>query len=225
MSDNPFAASGEDPRYAPPVSASVVPQPAPGALQVIAILCLILGLLGLFNSCAGGGGLALISVIKGFLDQAPVTAENEFQKINLDAAMSPAVLIPSIVLLIFNFVVSPILVIGSIGVLQKKESGRKLLRLGLMLAIVYNILKAVLSIVAQLMTLNAAAAGIDAYEGPVEKEKLEGVLEMTKILGLGGAIVAAIFAVALIGFYFWSRGYLNRQDVIKYFASFAKSTV
>lgn len=224
MTDNPFAASGDDPRYAPPVSASVVPQHAPGALQVIAILCLILGLLGLLNCCAGGGGLAFMPVIKGFLDQAPATADNEFQKINLDAATSTAVLIPSIALLVFNLVVAPMLVIGSIGVLRKKESGRSMLRLGLLMAIVYNLLKAVLSVVAQLLNFNAVSARIDAYEGPVEKEKIEAVFEMTKIFGLGGAIVAAIFALALIGFYFWSRGYLNREEVIKYFASFEKST-
>lgn len=224
MSENPFAGSSEENRYAPPVTANVVTQPAPGALQVIAILCLILGLLGLFNSCAGGAGLVFMSSIKGFFENAPATAENEFQKINMTAATSTAVLIPSIILVIFNFIVAPILFVGSINVLRKKEAGRRLLRTGLLLAIVYSILKAILTIVTQLMTFNAMAAGIEAYEGPIQKEKMETVYQMTKVFGIGGAIVTAVFGLVLIGFYFWARGYLNRESVVKYFESFEKAS-
>ena len=222
MSENPFASPTESTEFGQPVKPAVVSKHPPGALQIIAILCLILGILGLLTSCATGIGLAFQGFAMEIFENSPASAQNEVQKLNLKAAMSPVPLIGNGILAALNLGIASMLIIGGIGVLQKKESGRNMLRFGTLLAIVYNVLKMILAVVGQLIVNSNLGAAIDAYEGPVDKEEMQTLFEMTKLLGIGGAVFAAVICLALIGFYFWARGYLNREEVVNYIASFAK---
>ena len=219
MSENPFAQAAGNAETPPPV-ATAGPKPPPGALQVISILCLILGVLGLISSCGGGLVFGFQSFFFQMIENAPLNNQNEFQKLNFKAATNSAVMIPNVLLLLFNFVVAPMLLLGGINTLRKKEAGRRMLRRGLLLGMIYNALKAVLGVVGQLIVMNSLAQAIDNYDGPGDQDEISMMFEMTQVFGIGGAVFAGLISLALLGFYFWARNYLNKPDVIDYFDAF-----
>lgn len=218
MSDNPFA-SPADPSNVVPNNPQLsnIPTPAPGALTVICILCLILGLLGFVGSCFGVVMLAFQSMIMdSLLGNVPSSPDMEFQKMNL--AAQDGFRIPNMILMGINLIVGSILFIGSIGCLQRKESFRNILRTGLLAAIVYSVLKMILAVVAGLSTPGAMRAELEKLPKDADFATIEGLVTMTAMFTWIGIAFAVVLGLALAGFYVWSRSYLNRPEIVKHFS-------
>jgi hypothetical protein len=217
MSDNPFANSPQQKEGMPaPGQQFVPPQQPPGALTAISVISLILGILGLLGACGAGFGVAMQGFAGSMLDSLPPGPDVEFQKLNIEAASGT--LIPSAILGVLGLIVGAILTIGSIGCLRRKESGRTLLRTGFIIAIIYCFLKIAISTFAQMQAMGKLNELVAAYEGE-GKEQLETMIGMAQGFSYGGMIFAALVSLVFAVFYFWARGYLNKEQVISYFAS------
>ena len=219
MSDNPFSTpQGSGIQGSPMNPAGTVPPSVPGALTVILIFCLILGIMGLLGTCATGVYLAFQSSLEKMIVEGPGAIEQkEFQRLNL--AVSKKAMMPGLVLSFVNLIVAAMLIIGSVGALRGKESGRGLLRIALLAAIFYGILKIIAAVYSYFVTISGLEDAVANYQGEADPAALETMLQFGKIGGIIGLVMGIIIPLAILGFYVWARGYLNKDQVVKYFAS------
>ena len=208
MSDNPFDA--------PQSQAIPKVQQSPGALTVICVFCLILGIMGVLGSCMNGVALAAQGTLAKMIEDMPGDpSQKELQKIQMQAAGDTA--IPNLVLAGINVIVGSLLVFGSIGGLRRKESGRGMLRIALLAAIIYSVLKIIVMIYTTITTTAALQSGL--AENPALGGEAKAIADMTAYFSYGGLAFGVVISLAIMGFYIWSRGYLNKENVVQYFAS------
>ena len=215
MSNNPFDT--------PPVEANVgspgnATQALPGPAMAISIICLILGILGLFGTCFQGLALAFQSALIEFTEsvQQP-PAQREFNRMNL--AANESMQIPGVILMVINLFVAVLLLTGSIGCLKRKSGGRSMLRLGLLAAIFYCLLRLILLIVSYFVATGSVAKQFSEYQGDVPIEDLQLMVNAGSIGAIVGCIFGCIFTLALAIFYFWARGYMGKSELDSHFTS------
>ena len=223
MSDNPFKSQSDEPSpFATPVSpvspGAASPQSAPGALTPILVFCLILGIFGLIGTCLGGAGLAMMSASEQLFENVPMPEEQkEFNKLNIAAQKGS--LVPNIVLLVINLCIAPMLIIGTIGCFKRKEASRVFLRLALLAAIIYSVLKIVGTIYAYFNANAALTASIEKLKDSPMYDGLKSQQDASQLITVGSIVFSIVLAVAILGFYLWARSYLNRDNVVKHFAA------
>lgn len=221
MSDNPFKSQPDEPVHvAVPATTGPAPPPsAPGALTPILVFCLIFGIFGLIGTCMGGVGLASMSVVEGFLDSVPNVPEEqkEFNKINM--AAQRGAMVPGIVLMLINLVLATTLIMGSIGCFKRKEASRAFLRTALLAAVVYSVLKIVVTIYSAISANSAINTAIENLKDDPMYQDILTQHTSTQIFTTIGMVVSMVIAVAMLGFYLWSRSYLNKTSVIEHFAA------
>ena len=218
MSDNPFRTPDSSSQMAPPAT-SAYKKPAPGALMPICIICLLLGLMGFGGSCIQGAFLPFLGSMQEQMENIPAPAEQKAVQ-QLQSNAQKAFLVPSIILVLVNFVVAGMLIIGSIGGMQRKMGGRKILSLGLLAAIFYSLLKIGITVYWYFVTSSALAKDPVGFE--VDAEKFQNFLMMTKMITAVTIVVGLVMALALMGFYIWARIYINKPHVVEYFATSEK---
>ncbi len=217
MSDNPFRTPEPSTQAVPATYA--YNKPAPGALTPICIICLILGLLGFGGSCVQGIFLPFQGIMQEQMDNIPAPAEQKAIQ-ELQANAQKTLLVPTIILLLVNLVVAGMLIIGSIGGLQRKMGGHKILSLGLLAAIFYSLLKIGITAFWYFATSSALAKDPVGFEG--DAEKFQNYLMLTKMITAVSICVGIVMALALMGFYIWARTYVNKPHVVEYFATSEK---
>lgn len=214
MTDNPFASpqpvSGD---YSLPSK-----QKAPGALMAILIICLVLGILGLMGSCFGGVALAFQTQINELQANNPDPIAKKMQAELKEVQQQQ--FIPNLIMIGLNFIVAPLLITGAIGGLNRKTWGYKFLNVGLILAVFYVVVRAVLTIIIQLATM-----------GPVTKVMQEGIQKQGGANAAQGAefagnlmqvgiyaviAVSVLWALLQLGFYIWSWTYLRKDQTRSY---------
>lgn len=219
MSNNPF----ESPQNNPVEAASLAPpgkssNALPGPALAISIICLILGVLGLFGTCSQGAALGFQSSLMEFANSMPQpAAQKEFNRMNMAAQQS--MIVPAIVLLVINLFVAGLLVAGGIGCLKRKSSGRSTLRLGLLAAVFYSLLKLALTIGSYFVTMGSIRKAVDEYQGEVPVQELERMVEAGNIGAVVGCVIAGLFILALAIFYLWARSYMGKDKLDPYFTS------
>jgi hypothetical protein len=215
MSENPFA-TPEIVSGSPKVS-----QKAPGGLTALLIICLVLGILGLLMSCLSGAALAFQGPLQEMQQGMGDPAQQAMQK-EIQSTQEPYI-IPSLIMVGLNFIVAPLLTIGAIGGLNRKPWGHKLLGIGLVLAIFYVVVKSVLTIIMQVMTMGPIAkitekamAEQGAAGGP-QAQTAEMMGGLVQAIGIGAIIYVAVSGLILLGFYVWGWMYLRKEAVMNYF--------
>ena len=227
MSDNPFkepppqhSAGGQ---YAAPTSdvPQSFPPVAPGALTPILVFCLLLGILGLVGNCFGGGMLLAMPMLAELTDSAPLPEEQKvFNRLVFGAQKS--VVLPQLILIGINFIVATMLIIGSIGCLKRKESSRSFLRLGLIGAIFYSILKLMSTAWVFYVSDGALREGVEGFAGDPIYEDLKTQLATQAISTIVTIVVMVLFAIAFLIFYTWARNYLGKKVVEDHFAAISE---
>lgn len=219
MTDNPFqspAASDGLPPYPVQPGAS---QTIPGGITPIAVICIVLGVFGLLGSCMGSVSYGFMGAIESVMDEAAGNAGNspemELQRLNFAATRK--VMIPNLIVMGINFIVGTLLIVGSIGVLQRKDGGRNLLRTGMLAAVFYSVLKVIVSIYTQITTMGAMKEGFQKMADG-DNEAMEMGLQFAQIGGIVGMVFSGLIGIGMVGFYLWSRGYLNKDHVVAYFS-------
>ena len=100
------------------------------------------------------------------------------------------------------------LAIGSIGVLGTKEWGRNLLRNSLLVAILFVIVRGIGTMWIQYQAISSISKMIPSGgEGAVA---MQTVMQVSIIFGI---VIGVIWMAVLIGFYVWSRIYLNKPPI------------
>ena len=218
MSNNPFE-SPQNPMSAKP---AVQPQsgPAksamPGAMMTIAIICIILAIFGLIGSCIGGLALAAQGAIEEFVDGIPQPPDQkEFNRMNMGA--QGVMMVPGFIMIIINLFVATLLLVGSIGCLQRKAGGRNILNLALLAAIFYSVLKIGVQIYNYFAVSGALNAAVADYTGEVPVATLERMVQANNIGLIVGAVLGVVFALAMMVFYIWAKFYVSKEQTIRFF--------
>jgi hypothetical protein len=124
------------------------------------------------------------------------------------------------IMLGLNFIVAPLLVIGAIGGLNRKPWAHNLLSIGLLAAIFYVIIKIVLTIIMQVMTMGPIAKAMEkamAEQGGNGGQAAGMVGSAMQIGIIVGIIFVAVWGLILLGFYVWGWLYLRKEAVMNYF--------
>ena len=208
MSDNPFASPDPNTQGSKPIAV----KKAPGGLTAILIICLVLGILGLLGSCFAGAMLAIQPQLNqmqqaGGPQQAVQKNMEEIQKQQL---------IPNIIINGLNFVVAPLLILGSIGGLNRKSWAAKVLNIGLILAVFFTVFKTVMTVIMQLAAMEPMQEMMQQQmENNAQNvaEFASGIMQVSIYIGIGFAV---IWAIVLLGFYIWAWTYLRKDNVRQY---------
>ena len=107
----------------------------PGVIIAVCIISLLLGLGGLVSSVFGMGSAMLLSAIANGQNLADPQAAQT-------ADFFSAMIVPKLVIGGLNLLVAPLLIVASIGALCSKRFGLPLLRIALILAAIFIVIKA-----------------------------------------------------------------------------------
>ena len=218
MSNNPFESPYQEPIQADAVSHGNATQALPGPAMAISIICLILGIVGLFSTCSQGLVLSFQSALIEFSESVPQQpGQKEFNHMNLAANQSMQ--IPGIVLMVVNLFVAGLLIAGSIGCLKRKSSGRSLLRLGLLAAIFFLLLRLVFLVISYFVVKGSMAKQISEYQGEVPIENIQPFVNAGSVGTIVGCIFGCVFTLGLAVFYFWARSYMGKPRLDSHFTS------
>lgn len=181
---------------------------APTGLMVLAIFCIILGVLGLMQSTCGSVFFIFQEQINQLQAQGP---DAEMQK-EL-AALQAGYQIPNIILTVLNFVVGALLMIGGIGCLRRSAKARGLMRNALLFASIFVLVRAAFGMFMQFSMFGPMQA---IFDNQMTGPQAEVAANAAGIAFIVTAVIAAIWALVLIAFYMWGWFYLNKKTVKDY---------
>lgn len=199
MSQNPYQSNPTLPQ------ATSVPQQKPGGLTAIAVICLILGSLGALIALFGIVMLFFQGSMNQFQAAQPGGPPPEF--LAEMEALQASQFIPTLIVNGCNVIIGSLLAIGSIGVLGTKEWGRNLLRNALLAAIFFVVVRGIYGMWVQYSSMSVISKMVPAGG---DKATMEAIMQGTIIFGI---VIGVIWMVVLIGFYIWSRIYLNKPPI------------
>lgn len=199
MSQNPYQSNPTLPQ------ATSVPQQKPGGLTAIAVICLILGSLGALMALFGIVMLFFQGSMNQFQAAQPGGPPPEF--LAEMEALQASQFIPTLIVNGCNVIIGSLLAIGSIGVLGTKEWGRNLLRNALLAAIFFVVVRGIYGMWVQYSSMSVISKMVPAGG---DKATMEAIMQGTIIFGI---VIGVIWMVVLIGFYIWSRIYLNKPPI------------
>jgi hypothetical protein len=197
----------------------------PGLLTTLCVLAIVLGALGILNSLLGVAGAIGGKMLQSALQPKVGTgvpddmqkAQEEFQA-NVNAVQEKYwwATIPA---LGFRFVAALLLLIGGVKSLSLNESGRKILLVACAVAVVFEILHAILQSVINLDMMTAVNSYVEKMadampDGP------DGSAQMNNVMGtivrgsiIGGLILAYFIALVKIALYVFGLIYLQRDRI------------
>lgn len=199
MSQNPYQSNPTLPQ------ATSVPQQKPGGLTAIAVICLILGSLGALIALFGIVMLFFQGSMNQFQAAQPGGPPPEF--LAEMEALQASQFIPTLIVNGCNVIIGSLLAIGSIGVLGTKEWGRNLLRNALLAAIFFVVVRGIYGMWVQYSSMSVISKMVPAGG---DKATMEAIMQGTIIFGI---VIGVIWMVVMIGFYIWSRIYLNKPPI------------
>ena len=199
MSQNPYQSNPTLPQ------ATSVPQQKPGGLTAIAVICLILGSLGALMALFGIVMLFFQGSMNQFQAAQPGGPPPEF--LAEMEALQASQFIPTLIVNGCNVIIGSLLAIGSIGVLGTKEWGRNLLRNALLAAIFFVVVRGIYGMWVQYSSMSVISKMVPAGG---DKATMEAIMQGTIIFGI---VIGVIWMVVMIGFYIWSRIYLNKPPI------------
>ena len=210
MSQNPY----ESVPSLPNPSGVSNAQQKPTGLIAVPVICLILGLLGTLITLAGLVMLAFQS-INGSPPIMPTAGDPAIAEYQAKLAeFQQHQFVPNLVANVCGLIVGLLLVVGAIGVFGLKEWGRNLLRNALMFAVIFVALRAAYTAWVQYRTMGMLTEAVAPPAGRGDA----GTFEMGMQIGVIAVIaVGLVWGAVLIGFYLWSRSYLNKNSVVPFF--------
>ena len=202
-----------------PNSGKSIAKQKPGGLTAIPVICLILGALGIITGLLG----VVMTVFQGFANNLQQGMQMDPGMAEFQAKMQEVQqiqFVPNLIANGCNLIVGSLLVVGAIGVFGLKEWGRKLLRNALLFASVFVVLRGLFMIWVQYSTMGVMA---EAMPIPGGASGPGAGPETFKMMMQAGVIVGIVIGLAwvglLLGFYLWSRSYLNKESVVPFFVA------
>ena len=211
MSENPFASPTQT--DGPTFNAPKKPN-APTATMAFTVVTLILGIMGLFGVCMGIAGLLMNDFVVGqAIENLPEDDPQRIMQEKMQEAQQ-GMLIPNIVVQVSNLFVAGLLTMGSILTLMRKVAGPGLLVKAFLLAILFNLLRMVVTIVMQLQMKPAMMEAMQSVPGG---DAAAGIFEASFMIGI---VIGALVGVGLIIYYFFAYRHFISDRAKQYFATF-----
>ncbi len=227
MSSDPYRSPSlpEGPYAGPPPT-----DRRPGWLTTLCVFCIVLGVLGLFNSLFGAFGLLVgrqfQQMVMNSQAQAPgispemQEAQEKMQKEIY--AVQEKYLWAIGGGLVFRFVASALLLIGGIGTLALKPWGRQVLIAGCAVAAPFVLVDAILQslITMENMTVMNSYMEhmINAAPGNNAPEKIEGFIRgMFGFLKVASIVVLSLLSLGKIALYIFGLIYLQKPHIKAFF--------
>ncbi|MHB8969286.1 MAG: hypothetical protein ACYC3X_03675 [Pirellulaceae bacterium] len=227
MSDYP---ASWDP-YQPPQAelVPVLPGKLPTGLKAICIIAIILGALGTLGSCGGIASLVVHESLSAEFGQFGLPlppdkgpeAEQFQEKLQGEIAAIAEKYRPfTIVAVLLHLVAGLLLLVGGFLTLKLIRTGRLLLLLGCLVAILYELVQAVLSVVIQSQSMPMVGT---ALEGMLQRsgqgQMPQGVGQLMLVFMYVILGVSLVTVLVKIVFYAISLVYLNKPAIVARFAA------
>jgi hypothetical protein len=224
MSDYPTSWDPYQPPLAELVSVPVSPEKTPTGLKAICIIAIILGVLGTLVSCGGMASLVVNeSLSAGFsLPQQPGTDEEakQFQeKLQDEIAVIAQKYRPfTIATVIMHLVAGLLLLVGGVLTLKLVRTGRSLLLVGCVVAILYELVQAVLNVVIQTQSVPMVGKAMEEMlQRGGQGQMPQGVGQLMLVVMYVILGVSLVTVLIKIVFYAISIVYLNKPAIVARF--------
>jgi len=215
--------------YAPPPASG-----RPGWLTTLCVLCIVLGALGLMNALLGAmGAIAGSALQKAIQPKASASvpkgmqeAQEQFQD-NINAVQAKYFWV-SVPALGVRAVAAIFLLVGGIRALSLIEGGRQTLLIGLSIAVVFELLHAILQSVVAMDMMTVVNEYLEKVLQAIPKnnnkaENLSKIMPMVVRWSILGSIIFAfLIALAKISLYTFGLIYLRKLHIQALFQSTTK---
>jgi hypothetical protein len=196
----------------------------PGKLTALCVLCIVLGALGLMNSLMGAAGALVGAQMQAFFQPKATAgvpaemqkAQEEFQQeVNDIQGKYMREVVAGIA---FRFAAALLLLVGGIRSLSLKESGRKVLLVACAVAIVFELLHAILQSIINMEMMTAVNSYVEGMMASMPQAEMPpGFSKMmqTVVRGsiIGGLIMSYLLVLAKAGLYTFGLVYLRRPAI------------
>ncbi len=209
MSDNPYSAPNVG-GTAPIMTG--MPASLPGGVMVVAILCLLLGLMTFATGCCGSVFAGLVMIGSSYPDfmaeveKQPPQVVDQFNQMLANINANPAIAIGSLAL---NFLLGLIMVLSSIGVLRRKDRSRRWLAGVCLITAIVSIVGLIWQVTSGQMNVenNPAFANMDPEQQQAMKD-------------FGGVMLWVVFgfSVLITVFFLFVWRYLSNRNKRHYFS-------
>jgi hypothetical protein len=198
----------------------------PGWLSVLCVLCIVLGALGLMNSVFGTIGLAVGPRIQRFMAAQPKSGMPEELKKAQETFQEDMYQIqrkyiwPLSISMFFRVVVCTLLLVGGIRALSLAEQGRKLLMIACAIALVFDLLQAILQLVIGIENMTVTNEFMEAMASPggtTPKDVEIFIKTLGSVIRFLVVGMICVFALAKIAFYIFSVLYLQKPHIVALF--------
>ena len=207
--------------YQPPL-ADVVPAPAErksGWLKAISIIAVVLGALGVLGALMGIVGLALSSQLQGaFAPPAPpgmpqemVDLQNQMQA--EIQAIQERFWVANLTMTIIQLVVSGMLLVGGIQCLMRSAPGRKVLLTACSVAIVFEIVRAVVQTLMQVQTASVTQRFMQGMFGNEDAQAAELMATFGRAAIMVGVCFGLMWVLVKLVYYILAIRTLRKPEV------------
>lgn len=164
----------------------------PAPVTVIGIICLALGALGFLGSLSAIG----ISILQMNVGQLPMVQ-----------------IVTNLIFSVLGVFVGASLAIGGGGCLGDQPWAWKLLRMALLVAIGFLLVRMVVNVVQTFLSIDTIIQQSQAQNPNID----DTASSMIYAFVIGGMIVGAVWVFALVAFYAWSWSYLGKPECRTFF--------
>ena len=190
----------------------------PGWITFFCVVALLLGLLGMLSNVFVIASPFVAEFLNGMtgdqgLTEDMIKARDELQ------AMEKAQYIPNLIFALMNFVVAGLLIVGAVVGLNRKPSAPKLLGMAFLMAIVFNVLRLIYTLVFTIKDMDKSLELSLAQAGP-EAESLKAFAEITAWIVLG---LSVLFTLGIMLFYFLGWLKMKNPEVVAWFEAAKQS--
>ena len=197
----------------------------PGWLTVLCVLCIVLGSLGIMNSLMGTAGAIGGQKLQAMVQpKASRSAGPEMQKVQQEFqdeinGVQNRYFWPIVGGLAFRVVAALLLLIGGILSLNLKESGRKTLLVACAVAVVFELLHAILQSFVNMETMTAVNSFVQKFTTALPQGEntppnfapmMQGIVQGSIIAGF---VIAYLLALAKICLYIFGLIYLQKKHI------------
>lgn len=185
----------------------------PLGVTVVMVLCIIMGVGGLFSGCFATVGLAFGEIFSAMAGAAPDNPQMQLQARLQET--NRQMMIPNIIMAILGVVLSGCFLAGGLGLLKAKPWTLKLIRRTMLVAIVFECVRAGTVV---WMQMKNGPIMEKFYREMAEKNQGPDMSEMMVFFMWGGIAAWGMWAIIKIGLMIWGRIHLGGESAEKYIA-------
>ncbi len=181
-------------------------------LTVILVLAMVISSFGFLCNSIGTGSLFFQDWLLSVNDGAIPPTEDMLSARKELIEMNRKILVPNVIMLSVKIILSMLLFVSSIMCLSRKSTGRSLLSMTMLFAVLNLIACTAFQLYYQIVN-GAKMADIQIRQTGQSDEGMEGLMEWSQMIGVGFVVG---WALLLSGYFVFSWLYLQKDNVKSY---------